>query len=135
MEAMLKTFIANPLVRARIIKAIRGASMAAGAWALTSTYVFITTHFKQLSAEDATAIATVVSTSVGGLVLTIGSAIYSQFDVSNVNAKVTAAAATGTVEAASDPAVLAKAKEAIKATSGSPDALLELKNTLAAGKE
>lgn len=140
MPEFLKVILASGLVKARVMKAINGASMAAGGWALTSTYVFITTHFHTVSTGDATAIASTVSLAVAGLVLTIGSAIYSQFDATKVDAKITTAAVTGSVQAANDPnvraaVVAAAASPTITAPSGSPEALAQLKASLAAGIE
>lgn len=131
MPDFVKVLLSSSIVRARAMKVLNGLSMAGGTWALTSTYVFITMHFHSVSTVDATAIATTVSAAVAGLILTIGSAIYSQFDVTKVNAKVTTAAVTGSVEAANDPGIRA----AVTAASGSPEALAQLKATLVAGKE
>lgn len=130
----IKTLLSSPTVKARALKIIRGGSMAAGAWALTSSYVWLTTHVTSLSEVDAMSIASVISTAVAGLVLTVGSAIYSQFDVTLVSEKITVAAATGSVEAANDKQFRTEIIKYVGAPSGSPESVTQAVEILRRGQ-
>lgn len=132
---IFQTLLSNGLVKARLLKAINGASMAAGAWALTSTYVYLTTHLVTISQTDALSIAGVVSATVAGLVLTVGSTILDQADASKVSAKIAIAASTGSVQTVNDPQAIQVAKAVQSSPTGSPEALKAALDTLQAGKE
>ena len=135
MEALLRNLISSGLVRARVIAGINAASLFAGGWTLSHMLDWFAAHATYLSHADAIAIAGTVSTCVAGLVLSVGSAAYNTIsDPSNVNAKVIAAAATGDVAAANDPATVKSVKAAVAATPGTPDALNDLVAKLSAGK-
>lgn len=127
--SIIKTLLSNPLVKARALQVLQGASMAAGAWAMTSSYVFLSTH--GVSNTDALSIATVVSTAVAGLILSLGSMVYSQMDVTRVDTKIQIAAITGSVQAVNDK----QAIQVAKTVSGSPEALQEALRVLQEGKE
>lgn len=127
----VKSILSSGVFRARVLKVINGASLAAGAWTLSHMYDWLTTHATYFSQADSMAIAGTVSAAVAGLILTVGSAIYSQLDVSKVNAKIVTAAVTGSVEAANNPDV----RKAVTAASGSPEALQQVIATLKAGGE
>jgi len=129
---LLKTLLASPTIKARALKLIRGGSMAAGGWALSWSYQYLTTHFS-LSQTDAMSIATVLSTTVAGLVLTIGSAIYAQLDVTTVAEKITVAAATGSVEAANDKVFRKEVIHKVVAPSGSNESVLQATEILRRG--
>lgn len=130
----IKTFLSNPVVKARALKLIRGASMAAGGWALHSSYNWMTAHFTNMSEASALSIATALSTAVAGLVLTIGSAVYAQFDVTNVAEKMTVAAATGSLEAANDKTVRKEIIAQVVAKSGTPESVTQAVEVLRQGK-
>lgn len=130
---LLKTLLSSPTIKARALKIIRGGSMAAGGWALHWSYEYLTSYFTTLSQADAMSIATVVSTTVAGLVLTIGSAVYAQFDVTSVAEKITVAAATGSVEAANDKVFRKEVINKVVAPSGSPESVLQATEILRRG--
>lgn len=130
----IKTFLSNPIVKARALKLIRGGSMAAGGWALNSSYDWMTAHFTNMSEASALSIATALSTAVAGLVLTIGSAVYAQFDVTNVAEKMTVAAATGSLEAANDKTVRKEIIAQVVAKSGTPESVTQAVEVLRQGK-
>lgn len=130
----IKTLLASPTIRARALKLIRGGSMAAGGWALSWSYEYLTSHFTSLSQADAMSIATVVSTTVAGLILTVGSAVYAQLDVTTVAEKITVAAATGSVEAANDKVFRKEVIHKVVAPSGSNEAVTQAVEVLRQGK-
>lgn len=131
MNFILKKLLTSDLFKTRIKKVINGASMAAGAWALTSTYVYLTTHISTLSQTDAMSIAATVSTAVGGLILTVGSAVYDQLDAGNVDAKIQIAAVTGSTETVNDKDSI----QAVKDNKATPEALPSALATIQANKD
>lgn len=132
LDGILKTFIGSGLVRARVTAGINAASIALGAWTLSHLYDWLMAHATFFSTTDNAAIAGTVATAIAGLVLTGGSALYNTIvDPNNVNAKVIAAAATGDVATANDPATVTAVKAAVKA---SPDDLGALVAKLSTGK-
>lgn len=80
---LIRRLIPDDLIRAKFLKYLRSAAMAAGAAVLTFVTTFLVQH--HFSIEDATAIATVVSSAVAGLILTVGSALFSQWDATHVD--------------------------------------------------
>ena len=66
MPTFLKTLLSSGLVKARVFKIINGLSLAAGTWALTSTYVWMTTHLTSISTTDDMAVAGTISAAVAG---------------------------------------------------------------------
>lgn len=138
----IKSLLTSPLLRARILKALNGLSLVAGGWTMSHMYDWLMAHATFFSQADNLAIAGTVSAAVAGGVLTIGSAVYDQFDVSKVDAKITTAAVTGSVEAANDPearkvvaAASPEVRQVITAASGSPEALKQVIDTLKVGGE
>ncbi|HEX3429565.1 MAG TPA: hypothetical protein VHT03_01655 [Rhizomicrobium sp.] len=71
---LIRALVPGGLLRAQVLKWLRWASTAVGAWVLTSTYVRLTTHIHSLSQSDAASISGVVATAAAGLVLTFGHA-------------------------------------------------------------
>lgn len=130
----LKALLSNGLVQARAKKAINGASLAVGAWTLSHMTDWLFAHATFFSHADSVAIAGTVATCAAGLVMTVGSATYSQFDAANVNAKIIAAAATGNVAVANDPTVVKAVKKAAAETPGTDEAVKALVAKLSAGK-
>lgn len=130
----MKTLLSSGLVKARFKKALNTASIAAGAWTLSHMTDWLFAHATFFSHADSVAIAGTVATCVAGLILTVGSAAYSQFDAGNVNAKLVAVAAAGDIDAASDPAMVKAAKVAVSATPGSQEAVTALTAKLSEGK-
>jgi hypothetical protein len=57
--------------------------MFVGGIVMTSVYAYLAAH--HFAPADATAIATVVSSAAAGLVLTVGSALFSQLDAKSVD--------------------------------------------------
>lgn len=115
----LQKYLSDPETKAKVMKWLRWASQGAGAWVLTSLYIWIRAHFSMISDGDAAAIAGVVSTAIGGLVLSGGSALYSMIDAANVGAKIEIAKAGGTDAQINDPKLVAT----VRAVSGTPAAL------------
>lgn len=137
----VKDLLANPLVKARIKNGINAASIGVGAATLDHMYNWLLAHATYFSQADSAAIAGTVASCAAGLVLTVGSAIYSTVvDPANVNAKVIAAAATGDASAANDASTIKDVKAAVKADAvlatppGTPGALDALVAKLSAGK-
>lgn len=135
LDGILKTFISSGLVRARVTAGINAASIATGGWVLSHLYDWLGAHATFFSKADDATIAGLVATALAGLVLTVGSSVYNTVvDPNNVNAKVIAAAATSSVVAANDPAVIKEAKASVAATPGTQAALDDLVAKLSAGK-
>ena len=132
---LMQKFLSDPETKAKALKWLRWASQGAGAWVLTSLYVWLRAHLAMISDGDAAAIAGVVSTAVAGLILSGGSAIYSMIDVANVGAKVAIAKAGGTDAQINDKAVVAQVKTVLKAEDGTPQAIQQVQTILAAGQE
>lgn len=124
----LRRFLSDPETKAKALKWLRWASQGAGAATLTLVLNWLTSH--NIDQANALAIATVVSTAVGGLILSGGSAIYSLIDVENVGAKIQIAKAGGTDAQINDPKEVAT----IKAASGTPSALQQALAALTAGE-
>lgn len=133
--SLVRTFVPDGLLRAKVLAAIRAASLMAGAAVLTIAYGFITTHFKMISEADATAIATTLSTCAAGLVLTIGAAVFQQLDPVKVDREVKSAHAAGVAIAAKAISAGTTTPEEITAASGTPMALAELIAKLKAGQQ
>lgn len=128
---IIQSLFSSPLVKAKALKWLRWASTSAGAVTLTWTFNFLSVNMKSFSTADDASIATVVSTAVAGLILSIGGAVYSMIDANNVDAKITIAAATGSTAQANDPVAV----RSVKAASGSPEALQEAISALKGGEE
>ena len=133
MQWLLKTFLSDPTTKAKALKWLRWASQGAGAATLTLVFNWLMSH--HIDQANATAIATVVSTAVGGLILSGGSALYSMVDANNVGAKIAIAKAGGTDAQINDTAVVKEVKAAVTAPSGTPAALQQVQAVLEAGKE
>lgn len=130
---LLKTLLKSPTIKARALKLLRGGSMAAGAWALTSTYTYVTTHFPSIAQADAMSLAGVVSSTIAGLILTVGSIVLAQIDVTDVAEKITVAAATGSVEAANDKQIRKEVINKVSAPSGTPESVTQAVEILRQG--
>lgn len=135
MISIIKTFLSSSLVKARLLKLLNGASVAAGAWALTSTYTYVTTHFSFIEQADALSLAGIVSATVAGLILTGGSVIFSQLDVTNVHDKIVTAAVTGSVEAPNDKEVVKAVKDVVVSVSAPTGSQASVEQAIALLKE
>lgn len=129
--SLIKTFLSNPMFKAKALKWLRWASQGAGAVTLAWVYAWLHGHIASLSTADAMSIAGVISGAVAGLILSIGSAILSIADANTVAAKIEIAAATGSTAKVNDPGTV----QAVKAASGSPEALQEALSALRKGAE
>ncbi len=124
--SLVRTFVPDAVLRAKVLQELRIVSAAASAWVLTSLYVFLTTHVHAFSQTDDMAIATVVATAVGGLVLAIGSAVFSWLDPEKVDAKVQQAHVDGQVLGAQLATSSPQAAAKVAAVSGTPEALADV---------
>ena len=115
----------NPLIMARAQNYLRMASMAAGAWTLSHMYDWMAAHMAYLSTGDAQAIAGTVSAFVAGLILTVGSALLSNKDVTKVDAKLNIAAATGDIKLVNDKATVKAVAANVTAKSGTQEAVAQ----------
>ena len=132
----LKNLLSNGLLRAKALKWLRWASNSAGTSTMTLVAVYIHRHFGQLVNDtDGFAIATVLGTAVGGLIMSVGSAFFAQADANNVDAKMQIAAVTGSIAAANDKSNVQAVKQAVTAPSGSPEALQQVMTALKGNAE
>lgn len=127
MFAFINSLVPDSVRGAQVLKALRWLATVAG----TAVFSFCVAH--GFNTTDATAI----SGAVGGLIIAVGSGIYSLWDAKNVGAKIDAVK----VETAQQTAAAVVAdpntaeKIAVTAQSGTPEAAKQVTAILLAGKE
>ena len=133
----IKNWLCNPVIKAKLMKWLRWASQGAGTFVLVNTYQYLHLHVTSLPDSNAATIAGVLSAAAGGLILSVGSALYSMIDADTVDAKINIVALTGSVHAANSNTLIKEVKAATKqisAPSGTPEALAQLKDVLVTGQ-
>lgn len=126
----LQSILNNPMVAARVKAGIASASVAVGAGTLTFVTVWLTQHASFLSQSSIVTIAGIIASAAAALVMAVQGVIYPQKDVTTVDAKVKAAAITGSAASANDKDVVSQ----VRATAGSREALADLEAKLNTGK-